>query len=60
MLVCSFMSADIISDIAGQFTVRNTKIRLSLAIKVLTCDPFRLVPICIAADTSMFFATNCS
>ena len=48
----------IASSIAGQFAVRGGKIGSALVIKVLTFDLPLAVPICLAASTTMFLATD--
>ncbi|GAA4117781.1 Na/Pi cotransporter family protein [Aminobacter aganoensis] len=58
LLVGSFAGAGIVSGIAGQLAVRGAEIGSALVIKILTFDLSLLVPICLAAGTTMFLATD--
>ncbi|MDH4988608.1 Na/Pi cotransporter family protein [Aminobacter anthyllidis] len=58
LLVGSFAGAGIVSGIAGQLAVRGAEIGSALVIKILTFDLSLLVPICLAAGTAMFLATD--
>jgi phosphate:Na+ symporter len=58
LLVGSFAGAGIVSGIAGQLAVRGAEIGSALVIKILTFDLSLLVPICLAAGTTMFLATE--
>ncbi|WP_269930539.1 Na/Pi cotransporter family protein [Aminobacter sp. HY435] len=58
LLVGSFAGAGIVSGMAGQLAVRGAEIGSALVIKILTFDLSLLVPICLAAGTAMFLATE--
>lgn len=58
LLVGSFAGAGIVSGMAGQLAVRGAEIGSALVIKILTFDLSLLVPVCLAAGTSMFLATE--
>ncbi|MEP6563657.1 MAG: Na/Pi cotransporter family protein [Mesorhizobium sp.] len=58
LLVGSFAGAGIVSGISGQLAVRGAEIGSALVVKLLTFDLSLLVPICLAAGTIMFMATE--
>ena len=58
LLVGSFAGAGIVSGISGQLAVRGAEIGSALVVKLLTFDLSLLVPICLAAGTTMFLATE--
>lgn len=58
LLVGSFAGAGIVSGMAGQLAVRGAEIGSALVVKLLTFDLSLLVPICLAAGTIMFMATE--
>ncbi|MCX8568494.1 Na/Pi cotransporter family protein [Aminobacter sp. MET-1] len=58
LLVGSFAGAGIVSGMAGQLAVRGAEIGSALVIKILTFDLSLLVPVCLAAGTAMFLATE--
>src|SRR5690606_20692636 len=58
LLVGSFAGAGIVSGMSGQLAVRGAEIGSALVVKLLTFDLSLLVPICLAAGTTMFLATE--
>jgi len=58
LLVGSFAGAGIVSGMAGQLAVRGAEIGSALVVKLLTFDLTLLVPVCLAAGTAMFLATE--
>ncbi|GHD11312.1 Na/Pi cotransporter family protein [Tianweitania populi] len=58
LLVGSFAGSGIVSGIAGQLAVRGAEIGSALVVRLLTFDLSLLVPICLAAGTTMFMATE--
>jgi phosphate:Na+ symporter len=58
LLVGSFAGAGIVSGMAGQLAVRGAEIGSALVVKLLSFDLSLLVPVCIAAGTVMFMATE--
>lgn len=58
LLVGSFAGAGIVSGMSGQLAVRGAEIGSALVVKLLTFDLSLLVPICLAAGTVMFLATE--
>ncbi|MDQ6436441.1 Na/Pi cotransporter family protein [Mesorhizobium sp. LHD-90] len=58
LLVGSFAGAGIVSGMSGQLAVRGAEIGSALVVKLLSFDLSLLVPICIAAGTVMFMATE--
>ncbi len=58
LLVGSFAGAGIVSGMAGQLAVRGAEVGSALVVKLLTFDLSLLVPICIAAGTFLFIATE--
>ncbi|MEQ1950072.1 Na/Pi cotransporter family protein [Mesorhizobium sp. CN2-181] len=58
LLVGSFAGAGIVSGMSGQLAVRGAEIGSALVVKLLSFDLSLLVPVCIAAGTVMFMATE--
>ncbi len=58
LLVGSFAGSGIVSSLAGQLAVRGAEIGSALVVRLLTFDLTLLVPICLAAGTTMFMATE--
>ncbi len=58
LLVGSFAGSGIVSGISGQLAVRGAEIGSALVVKLLSFDLSLLVPICLAAGTVMFMATE--
>lgn len=58
LLVGSFAGSGIVSGMAGQLAVRGAEIGSALVVRLLTFDLSLLVPICLAAGTAMFMATE--
>ena len=58
LLVGSFAGAGIVSGLSGQLAVRGAEIGSALVVKLLSFDLSLLVPICLAAGTAMFMATE--
>ena len=58
LLVGSFAGAGIVSGMSGQLAVRGAEIGSALVVKLLSFDLSLLVPICLAAGTIMFMATE--
>lgn len=58
LLVGSFAGSGIVSGMAGQLAVRGAEIGSALVVRLLTFDLTLLVPVCLAAGTTMFMATE--
>jgi phosphate:Na+ symporter len=58
LLVGSFAGAGIVSGLAGQLAVRGAEVGSALVVKILSFDLSLLVPVCLAAGTVMFMATE--
>ena len=58
LLVSSFAGLGIVSGLSGQLAVRGAEIGSALVVKLLTLDLSLLVPVCLAAGTAMFMATE--
>ncbi|MEZ5780646.1 MAG: Na/Pi cotransporter family protein [Rhizobiaceae bacterium] len=58
LLVGSFAGAGIVSGLAGQLAVRGAEVGSALVVRLLSFDLSLVVPIFLAAGTSMFLATE--
>jgi phosphate:Na+ symporter len=58
LLVGSFAGSGIVSGMSGQLAVRGAEIGSALVVKLLSLDLSLLVPLCLAAGTAMFMATE--
>jgi len=58
LLVGSFAGAGIVGGMAGQLAVRGAEIGSALVVRILSFDLSLLVPVCLAAGTIMFMATE--
>lgn len=58
LLVGSFAGAGVVSGVSGQLAVRGAEIGSALVVKLLSFDLGLLVPVCLAAGTAMFMATE--
>jgi phosphate:Na+ symporter len=58
LLVGSFAGSGIVSGMAGQLAVRGAEIGSALVVKILSFNLTLLVPICLAAGTTVFLATE--
>lgn len=58
LLVGSFAGSGVVSGMSGQLAVRGAEIGSALVVKLLSFDLSLLVPICLAAGTVMFMATE--
>ena len=58
LLVGSFAGAGIVGGMAGQLAVRGAEIGSALVVRILSFDLSLLVPVCLAAGTVMFMATE--
>jgi phosphate:Na+ symporter len=58
LLVGSFAGAGIVGGMSGQLAVRGAEIGSALVVKLLSFDLTLLVPVCLAAGTAMFMATE--
>ena len=58
LLIGGFAGAGIVSGAAGQLAVRGAEVGSALAVKLLSFDLEPLIPVCLAAGTVMFMATE--
>ncbi|RUM96974.1 Na/Pi cotransporter family protein [Pseudaminobacter arsenicus] len=58
LLVGSFAGSGIVGGMAGQLAVRGAEIGSALVVKILSFNLTLLVPICLAAGTTVFLATE--
>jgi phosphate:Na+ symporter len=58
LLVGSFAGSGIVSGMSGLLAVRGAEVGSALVVKLLSFDLSLLVPICLAAGTVMFMATE--
>lgn len=58
LLVGTFAGSGIVSGMSGQLAVRGAEIGSALVVKLLSLDLSLLVPLCLAAGTAMFMATE--
>lgn len=58
LLIGSFAGAGIVSGLSGQLAVRGAEIGSALVVKLLSFDLSLLVPVCLAAGTATFMATE--
>ena len=58
LLVGSFAGSGIVSGMAGQLAVRGAEVGSALVARLLAFDLSLLVPLCLAAGTTIFMATE--
>ena len=58
LLIGGFAGAGMVSGAAGQLAVRGAEVGSALAVKLLSFDLEPLIPVCLAAGTVMFMATE--
>ncbi|MGB3390887.1 MAG: Na/Pi cotransporter family protein, partial [Pseudaminobacter sp.] len=58
LLVGSFAGSGIVGGMAGQLAVRGAEIGSALVVKILSFNLTLLVPICLAAGTTVFLSTE--